>query len=153
MKVCSVNVGTLRGKPGKIVEMLKHRPVDICCAQETRFRGESVQMISGKSAEYMLFWIGNEKHSGEVGIFLAIKWVDRIIDVSRLSNGIIVNKVLVHTIFISVISVYAHNMVYMMARKMISMTSLISVVRKLREKEIAVIGNTLFQKRASQLVT
>ena len=40
-----------------------------------------------------------------------------------------------------------HNMVYMMARKMISMTSLISVVRKLREKEIAVIGNT------SQLVT
>ena len=32
----------------------------------------------------------------------------------------------------------------MMARKMISMTSLINVVRKLREKEIAVIGNTLF---------
>ena len=45
----------------EIVEMLKHRSLDIFCVQETRFRGKSVRMISGKAAEYKLFWIGNGK--------------------------------------------------------------------------------------------
>ena len=35
--------------------MLERRSVDIVCVQETRFRGKSVRMISGKAAEYRLF--------------------------------------------------------------------------------------------------
>ena len=42
----------------EIVEMLKHRSLDIFCVQETRFRGKSVRMFSGKAGEYKLFWIG-----------------------------------------------------------------------------------------------
>ena len=48
--------------------------VDICCLLETKFRGESVRIISEKTAQYKLLWIGNGK--GSVEIFLARKWVD-----------------------------------------------------------------------------
>ena len=53
-------MGTLRGWLREIAEMLERRSVDVCCVQETRFRGMSLRMISGKAAEYKLFWIGNE---------------------------------------------------------------------------------------------
>ena len=63
------------------------------CFQETRFRGKSVRKISGKAAEYKLFWIENGKDLGGVGIFLAKEWVDKVIDVSRVSDRMIVVKV------------------------------------------------------------
>ena len=54
------------------------RSVDICFIQETRSE-KSVRMISGKTAEYKLFWTGNEKG---VEILLAKKWVNKNIDMS-----------------------------------------------------------------------
>ena len=54
-----MNVGTLRGKSSKIVEMLERRKVDACCMQEHRLRGRSVRMVEGKAARYKFFWKGN----------------------------------------------------------------------------------------------
>ena len=51
-----------------------------------RFRGKSVTMISGKAAKYKLFWIGNKKGLGGYCIFLAYKWVDKVTDISRVSD-------------------------------------------------------------------
>ena len=59
--VSSVNVGFLRSRSGVTEEMLECRSVDICCIQETRFRGNPIRMISGKAGEYKLFRIGNEE--------------------------------------------------------------------------------------------
>lgn len=70
LQVCSVDVGTLRGTSGEIVEMLKQGSVDNCCLQEVWFKGRSVRMIGGKEVEHKLFWIGNEKELEGVGIFL-----------------------------------------------------------------------------------
>ena len=75
-------MGTLRGRSGKIVEMLEHlkiRTVDISCVQDTWFSGNSVRLISGKAAECKLFWMGNKKGLGGEGIFLAKRWVDTVI--------------------------------------------------------------------------
>ena len=90
--------------------MLERSSVDIYCIQETRFKGRSVRMISGKAAEYKLFWIVNGNGLGEVEIFLAKKWVDTVIDISRVSDRMIAIKVSVQGI-ISVISAYAHDVV------------------------------------------
>ena len=64
-------------------------------------------MTNGKTAEYRLFWIGNEKGFGGLGIFLAKKRVDKVINISRVCDRTIVIKVLVQGSIISVISVYA----------------------------------------------
>ena len=70
--------------------MLKHISVDICSLQEIGFGGKSVRMISGKAAEQKLFWIGNEEGLGGVEIFLPKEWVDKNIDIDRVSHRMIV---------------------------------------------------------------
>ena len=62
-------------------------------------------MFSGKSAEYKLFWIVNWKIY-RVGISLSKKWVNTVIDISRVSD-----KALVQGIIISVVSVYTHSVI------------------------------------------
>ena len=71
--------------------------VDICCLLETTLRGESMRIISEKAAQYKLLWIGNGKYS--VGIFLAKKFVDKVINISRVSDRMIVNKYLFKGLF------------------------------------------------------
>ena len=44
----------LRAGSRKIVEMLDHRSVDVCCEPENRFRGAWVTLTSGKEAEHKL---------------------------------------------------------------------------------------------------
>ena len=48
--VCSVNVGTLKGRSGEIEEMLECS-VDICCVEEIRFRGKPIRVVNWKAME------------------------------------------------------------------------------------------------------
>ena len=45
----TVNVGTRSGRANEIAEMLTRRKVDLCCLQETRWRGGSARLIKGKN--------------------------------------------------------------------------------------------------------
>ena len=36
-------------------------------------------MINRKASKYKLFWVGNEKGLGGVGIFLVKKWIGKVI--------------------------------------------------------------------------
>ena len=40
LRIGSVNVGSLRGKDGEVVNMAVKGHLDFCCLQETRWRGE-----------------------------------------------------------------------------------------------------------------
>ena len=86
LRMASINVGTLRGRAGEVVEMLERRSVDVCCVQEVRWRGASVRFVEGRRARYKLFWIGNSTGYGGVGIFIAEKWIDKVIDVKRVKS-------------------------------------------------------------------
>ena len=43
-----------------------------------------MRIITEKAAQYNLLWIGNGK--GLIGSFLAKKWVDKVINISRVSD-------------------------------------------------------------------
>ena len=106
LRMASINVGTLRGRAGEVVEMLERRSVDVCCVQEVRWRGASVRFVEGRRARYKLFWIGNSTGYGGVGIFIAEKWVDKVIDVKRVNDRIIVVKFLIGKRIVTAVSVY-----------------------------------------------
>ena len=109
--------------------------VDICCLLETTFKGESVRKISEKAAQYKLIWIGNGKSS--VGIFFAKKWIDNVINISRVSDRMIVNKVFVQEIIfllISDLTVYAPQCGLYYSQKDYFYDSLINIARKLGKK-------------------
>ena len=72
----------MRGISTKIVEMLSRRSVDICCVQETRWKGESARKSMGKNYHYKFFWKGDESGHGGVGILINEKWSEPALSVN-----------------------------------------------------------------------
>ena len=60
LRIVTLNVVTMRGRSTEIIEMLSKHNVDICCVQETCWKGESAQNILGKNCHYNLFWVSGE---------------------------------------------------------------------------------------------
>ena len=65
----------------EVVETLSRRKVDLCCVQETRYRGGHCRIITGRDSRYKLFWSGNSKGTAGVGVFVAEKWIEKVFEV------------------------------------------------------------------------
>ena len=107
LRIGSLNVGTMHGRANEISETLERRGVDICCVQETRWRGGSARMISGKSSHYKFFWSGDDSGVGGVGVLLAEKWTEKVISVDRIDHRLITMRILVGKLVVSLLCAYA----------------------------------------------
>ena len=115
--------------------MLERRAIDICCIQELGFRKEKgVKFVDGRSSRYKLFWIG------KAGIFLAKKWEEKVIEVSRVNDRIIVIKLMLDGCIFTVVSVYAPQCGLDASEKDSFYDSLMNVTSKLGEKEFVVVA-------------
>ena len=103
----TLNVNTLRGRFCEVVETLPRRKVDVCCIQETRYRGGNCHTIKGKGTRYKLYWSGNDKGTAGVGVFVAEKWIEKVFEVQRVSDRIILVKLTVGQRVVTFLSVYA----------------------------------------------
>ena len=106
-RVGTLNVNTLKGRVCEVVETLSRRKVDLCCVQETRYRGGHCRIITGKDSKYKLFWSGNSKGTAGVGVFVAGKWIEKVFEVKRVSDRIILVKIIVGQRVLCLLSVYA----------------------------------------------
>ena len=41
-------------------------------------------MIEGKDSHYKIFWVGNEKGRGGVGILLLEEWIEKVFDINMV---------------------------------------------------------------------
>ena len=98
---------TLRGRVCEVVETLSRRKVDVCCIQETRYRGGNCRTVKGKGTRYKLYWSGNDKGTADGGVFLAEEWIETIFEVQRVSDRIILVKLIVGQHVVTFLSVYA----------------------------------------------
>ena len=86
-RVGTLNVGTMRGKSNEVVETVSRRRVDLCCLQEIKWKREGVKQIVGNNSRFKLFWSGNDKGTGGVGILLAKEWWENVFWLSRSPTG------------------------------------------------------------------
>ena len=86
LRIATWNVGTMSGRAGEVVETLERRKIDICCVQETRWRGGSARMITGKENRYKFFWIGDASGFGGVGVLVVEKWIENVLDIDRIDS-------------------------------------------------------------------
>ena len=56
------NVSSIVGQSSEVVDALHRRMIDLCCAQETRWKGESVRMIGSIGRRYM--WLMSGRANG-----------------------------------------------------------------------------------------
>ena len=103
MRIGTANVGTMRGRSGEVVEMAERRRLDFCCLQETRWKGGSARTLGN----YKFLWCGCEEGVAGVGFLVANRWVDKVIEVNRVSERIMVLRVRVGKAVLNLVSVYA----------------------------------------------
>ena len=112
-RVGSWNVGSLKGRAGEVVETMQRREIDVCCIQEVRFSGKGARMIEGKEGFYKLLWNNkmkvkdSESTYGGVGILVADKWKEKIVEVVRVTDRIMYLKLMVDAELVTFVSIYA----------------------------------------------
>ena len=95
LRITSLNDGTMRGKASEIVETLARR-IDICAVQETRWRGCSTRMITGKHCRFKFLWFGDKPGFGGVGILVIS--VDRT-SCRQMSLRLLIGRKILYIIF------------------------------------------------------
>ena len=55
VRVATWNVSSMVGRSGEVVDALHRRKIDLCCAQETRWKGESARMLVAIGRRYKFF--------------------------------------------------------------------------------------------------
>ena len=102
--VCSWIVGPKRGRSNEVVEVMSRRKVDIWGLQEVRWNGTTARLVKGKDSRFKLFWVGNDEDIDGVEFYWQ-KRVEAIFDVKRISDKIMLIKLVVGKSIVTVLSV------------------------------------------------
>lgn len=142
LRVGSANVGSLRKKDGEIAHMAWERHLDFCCLQETRWRGGSTRTLGVDGARYKVFWMGCERGLAGVGVMVAEKWIEHVVEVKRVSERLLLLRVAVGKIILNIVSVYAPQVGRPMEEKEDLLGALGKVIREVgRDEELVVCGD------------
>jgi len=107
MRLGSLNVGTMKGKSAEVVDMLMRRKVDVCCVQETRWKGEGVRMIKANNVKYKFYYKGGKEGLGGVGVLISERIVNKVVDSKTYGDRVILVKLAFGKRIMNIISVYA----------------------------------------------
>ena len=69
--------------------------------------GGSARSFGNEGTMYKFFWAGCEDGLAGVGILVAERWVDKVIEVKRISERIMVLRVVVGNSILNIVSFYA----------------------------------------------
>ena len=137
------NVGTLTGRSTEVVQVLNKRRVDVCCLQEVRWKGSGTRLIGLNNVLYKLFWQGRKDSLAGVGVLIAEKWIDSVVDVNRVNERMMIVKLVIGKQIVNVISAYAPQSGSEENVKDGWWDGLLDVCKALPEEEAIVLGGDL----------
>ena len=73
--------------------------------QETRWKGGSTRNIGWDDGWYKFFWVGCEDGEAGVGVLVAERWIDSVVEVRRVSERVIVLRLAIGKLVLNVVSV------------------------------------------------
>jgi len=103
VRLASWNIGSLTGKSIELVKVLHRRRISIACIQETKWVGSKAKEIDG----FKLWYSGVERTTNGVGILVKRDFVEQVVEVRRKSDRILSIKLVVGSMILNVVSVYA----------------------------------------------
>ena len=80
--------------------------MDVCCIQETIFRVGNCRRIKGKDTRYKLYLSVNDNGTAGVGVFVAKEWIEKVLEVQRISDRIILVKLIFGQSVVTVLCVW-----------------------------------------------
>ncbi|KAK6737186.1 hypothetical protein RB195_019713 [Necator americanus] len=136
VRLATLNVGTLTGRSRELADSLRKRRVDICCVQETRWKGSKARELGDG---YKLIYHGTSNRNG-VGIILNESFRNSVTAVDRLSDRLMAVKVDTGEVEVRVVSAYAPQMGCSEEEKACFWEDLEQYVQSLESEEVLLIG-------------
>nr|XP_049587334.1 craniofacial development protein 2-like [Syngnathus scovelli]XP_049587336.1 craniofacial development protein 2-like [Syngnathus scovelli]XP_049587343.1 craniofacial development protein 2-like [Syngnathus scovelli]XP_049587352.1 craniofacial development protein 2-like [Syngnathus scovelli]XP_049587362.1 craniofacial development protein 2-like [Syngnathus scovelli] len=130
-------------RSGEVVEVLHRRRVDVCCVQESRWKGGSARMLGAIGRRYKFFWQGCNEGTDGVGVLIAEKWIDQVLSISRVNERIIFVKLIVGKRLTNVISIYAPQVGRSQDEKDAFWDKAIMVLSGIPQNEVIILGGDL----------
>ncbi|XP_065315504.1 uncharacterized protein LOC135924376 [Gordionus sp. m RMFG-2023] len=143
VRVATWNVGSMTERAGEVVDVLHRRHIDVCCIQETRWKGNGTRMIGKTNEKYKFFWQGGIDGKAGVGVLVAEKLVDKVVEVRRLDNQIMVIKMIFGRKLYNIISAYVPQVGRSEEEKDIFWDSLLGVTSRLANEEGIILAGDL----------
>ena len=107
VRTATWNVSRMVSRSGEVVDGLHRRNINFCCAQETRWKGESARILGANGRRYKFFWQGCNKGTAGIGVFIAERWIDRVVNVVRVNERIMYVKLLIGKQIVNIVSAYS----------------------------------------------
>ena len=107
LRVCTVNVGTMRSRSREVVDMLARRRVDVCCVQEVRYKGGGATTIGSGEENFKFWYSGCKEGGGGVGVLVRHELAGSVVEVERFSHRVMKVKIVIGKVIYQVFSVYA----------------------------------------------
>ncbi|XP_061353446.1 uncharacterized protein LOC133298207 [Gastrolobium bilobum] len=105
MRLGNWNIGTLTGKLRELADVFTRRKVNIVCLQETKWAREKAKEVDGTG--FKLWYTGINKSRNGVGIMIDKSFKDKVVDVKKKGDRIILVKLIVGDLVLNIFSVYA----------------------------------------------
>ena len=103
LRIGSMNVPSMKKKDGEVVDMAARRRLNFCCLQETGWKGKGAR----KFGEYKFFWMGCADGIHGVGLLVAERCIEKVLEMRRVSERLMVVRVIVGRTVLNLISAYA----------------------------------------------
>ncbi len=140
-RVGTWNVGSLSGRSGELVQALERRKLKVCCFQRTRWKGEGAKMLrTASGAKYKLFWKGNKQGLNGCGCVISEELIDKVIEVERVSDRLMMVRLLVGKGLVNVISAYAPQVGRRQVEKDVFWESMWDLMERVKDSEMVVLG-------------
>jgi Reverse transcriptase (RNA-dependent DNA polymerase) len=104
VRFASWNIGSLTGRCAELAETLRRRRVMIACIQETRWKGSKSRDIG---EGYKLFYHGTSTTRAGVAVAVCEEMRDKVVEIRRVSERIMVVKLVLECGPLNVVSAYA----------------------------------------------
>lgn len=131
--------------------MLEHRSEDRVQAKD-QIQRKSIKMFKGKAAQCKLLWNWNDKGLGGVRIFLAEKWVDKFIDITKIRDRMLLRSWF-KVLWVQSSQFMSYSLVQMRLKKTIHLIVLTYDGLMVLPSVTTTVMNTLFRKRGNHLAS
>ena len=106
-------------------------------------KGESARMLSANGRRYKLFWQVCNKGNSGVGVFIAERWIDSVVNVVRVNEQIMYVKLVIGKNIVNIVSAYAPQLGLSVEEKNAVWVSFIIVLSGILKQEIIFIGSDM----------
>uniref|UniRef100_UPI00358DF666 LYR motif-containing protein 2 n=1 Tax=Myxine glutinosa TaxID=7769 RepID=UPI00358DF666 len=134
----------MTGRSGEVVEVLVRRRVEICCVQETRWKGSGVRMVKGRQGQkYKFVWQGCPEGVHGVDVLFSEEFVDSVVSMTRVSETWTMVKMMIGKLLVNVISEYAPQVGRSDEEKDEFWCAIEKLMENVKDEEVVVVGGHL----------